>query len=298
MTDIGTHTCRYVCFNNAMRNVRVGPVTMDAINQSNLSGPEKAKLKGWLLMQLRVEAGTPPRRITAAAVAAAVASAVASVAPAPAPAPAVASVVSPIHNPHPAPPSPSPPDSVPPLTPSAVMGSPTDFTEAELLCIAGLASASLPVDFGIPRRLSFEEPGPALGERLSFEEPGPALSDSGPIFGPASGGDSGLASISEDDAEVRIDLSNLSIEEDKAPSLSLLNAMAAYNEDDEEDNDDVVLVSFTQAVHNSGLRRPRVSFADSPPRIIGFSVAEGRSAADAIVLEESPPHKRNRAIEE
>ena len=172
------------------------------------------------------------------------------------------------------------------------MGSPTDLAEAELLCIEGLASASLPVDFGIPRRLSFEEPGPALVcEGLSSEEPGPALGDSGLSL-------NGPVGISEDDAEVRIDLSNLSIEEDKAPSLSLLNAMAAYNEDDEEDNDDVVLVSFTQAIHNSGLRRPRVSFADSPPRIIGFSVAEGRSAADAIMLEESPPHKRNRAIEE
>ena len=60
------------------------------------------------------------------------------------------------------------------------------------------------------------------------------------------------------------------------------------------DDDDVVIVGHSVATP-SGVRRSRVSFTDSPPRIIGHSVAEGRDAADAIMLVDlSPPHKRNR----
>jgi hypothetical protein len=95
--------------------------------------------------------------------------------------------------------------------------------------------------------------------------------------------------------EIRIDLSNLSIEE-PSPAPSLLGAaMTIYEDDNDDDDDDVVIVVGTSVATPSGVRRSRVSFADSPPRIIGTSVAEGRDAADAIMLVDlSPPHKRNR----
>jgi hypothetical protein len=87
---------------------------------------------------------------------------------------------------------------------------------------------------------------------------------------------------------------------DVVSSDSLLGAaMTIYEEDnnadDDDDDDDVVLVVGTSVATPSGVRRSRVSFTDSPPRVIGHSVAEGRDAADAIMLVDlSPPHKRNR----
>ena len=124
----------------------------------------------------------------------------------------------------------------------------------------------------------------------------------GAAAGGAAGG-SGLGADEEGDDgdEIRIDLSNLSIEE-PSPAPSLLGAaMTIYEEDNDadadadDDDDDVVLVVGTSVATPSGVRRSRVSFTDSPPRIIGHSVAEGRDAADAIMLVDlSPPHKRNR----
>ncbi len=128
----------------------------------------------------------------------------------------------------------------------------------------------------------------------------------GAAAGGAAGGGSGLGADEEGDDgdEIRIDLSNLSIEE-PSPAPSLLGAaMTIYEEDNnaddddddaDDDDDDVVLVVGTSVATPSGVRRSRVSFTDSPPRIIGTSVAEGRDAADAIMLVDlSPPHKRNR----
>ena len=113
----------------------------------------------------------------------------------------------------------------------------------------------------------------------------------------AAGGGGGLGADEEGDGgdEIRIDLSNLSIEE-PSPAPSLLGAaMTIYEDDNDDDDDDVVIVVGTSVATPSGVRRSRVSFTDSPPRIIGTSVAEGRDAADAIMLVNlSPPHKRNR----
>jgi len=122
----------------------------------------------------------------------------------------------------------------------------------------------------------------------------------GAAGGGAAGGGLGADEDGDDGDEIRIDLSNLSIEE-PSPAPSLLGAaMTIYEEDnnadddDDDDDDDVVIVGHSVATP-SGVRRSRVSFADSPPRIIGHSVAEGRDAADAIMLVDlSPPHKRNR----
>jgi hypothetical protein len=127
----------------------------------------------------------------------------------------------------------------------------------------------------------------------------------GAAAGGAAGGGGGLGADEEGDDgdEIRIDLSNLSIEE-PSPAPSLLGAaMTIYEEDNDADadadadadDDDVVLVVGTSVATPSGVRRSRVSFTDSPPRIIGHSVAEGRDAGDAIMLVDlSPPHKRNR----
>ena len=123
----------------------------------------------------------------------------------------------------------------------------------------------------------------------------------GAAAGGAAGGGLGADEEGDDGDEIRIDLSNLSIEE-PSPAPSLLGAaMTIYEEDNnadadaDADDDDVVLVVGTSVATPSGVRRSRVSFTDSPPRIIGHSVAEGRDAADAIMLVDlSPPHKRNR----
>ena len=243
-----------------MPNPQLVAITNELIDrQDNMSATEKAKVKGWLILQRRIEASAPPRWI-------------------------------PQSPPSPIPPAPEPEYPSPILhhlapaarpTPSLLLaggaGAAADFTSPELRQIQSLAAV-------VPRRLSFQEP--EYDDDIDDMDL-PLYSSRAAISSVAAGG-SWAADVNDDD--IRIDLSNMSIEEGAPPSLP---------HEDDYDDDDVVLVVGTSiatpsSIHNSG-RRPRVSFTDSPPVIIGTSVADGSTTADAIMLiDASPPHKRNK----
>jgi hypothetical protein len=255
-----THTYSFVCFDNVMPNPQLVAITNELIDrQDNMSATEKAKVKGWLILQRRIEASAPPRWI-------------------------------PQSPPSPIPPAPEPEYPSPILhhlapaarpTPSLLLaggaGAAADFTSPELRQIQSLAAV-------VPRRLSFQEP--EYDDDIDDMDL-PLYSSRAAISSVAAGG-SWAADVNDDD--IRIDLSNMSIEEGAPPSLP--------HEDDYDDDDAVLVVGTSIAtpssIHNSG-RRPRVSFTDSPPVIIGTSVADGSTTADAIMLvDTSPPHKRNK----
>ena len=91
---------------------------------------------------------------------------------------------------------------------------------------------------------------------------------------------------------------------------SLLGAAMNIYEDDASDDasgdasgdasdDDVVITGYSKGTpHKVSKRRPRVTFANSPPHIIGHSGGEERAASIVIVVGASPPHKKTRPEDE
>jgi hypothetical protein len=145
---------------------------------------------------------------------------------------------------------------------------------------------------------------PAAIRRLAFEEEAGGACNFLAVGDSAAAGLGGIGDADADE-ELNLYLSKLSTEEGVG-GLSLLEAaMTIYEEDEQDEQDEkdeqdvapaVVDISDDTPVRRaSRVRRPRVAFADSPPQIVGYSVAEGSSASSAIVIGVSPPHKKNRA---
>jgi hypothetical protein len=108
----------------------------------------------------------------------------------------------------------------------------------------------------------------------------------------------GLVGAADGDDEISLYLSNLSTEEPLPMVPSLLGAAMTIYEDDASD-DDVVITGYSKGTpYKISKRRPRVTFANSPPHIIGHNGGEERAASIVIVVGASPPHKKTRPEDE
>ena len=259
---------RFVWFDNAIVDPELVHMTPELIDHRGLSPNERVKLRLWLIAQRRVEANTPPR------LAAAISDG---------PAEVVAAPFFPVLPP------------TPPRLAAAISDGLAEVVAAPFFPVLPPTPQSPLFLSDARRRLEFE-----------LEEMGDDMHV--PLFARATGlgggllegvaASAGLVGAADGDDEISLYLSNLSTEEPLPMVPSLLGAAMTIYEDDASD-DDVVITGYSKGTpYKISKRRPRVTFANSPPHIIGHNGGEERAASIVIVVGASPPHKKTRPEDE
>ena len=283
-------------------------MSRELIDASDMSNAEKTRLRLWLISQRRMEAMVAPVAaplLLAAPIVpvAVLAAPVVAVPIVPAAAPAVSFALSAVMD-----------DAFPELfdlgSGSSSLSSADsarrrlDFERIELEALRDSFSVRLPATQWGTIDSIFDESlwGAAAGAGPRGDSAVAAdFGLGGAAWGAAGAGPSstraagaGPSSTRDDDDGISRYLSKLSTEEGSAGGSLRGAAMTIYE-------DDVIItgVSLGTPIKPGGtLRRSRVAFANSPPRVIGHSPGDDRAASIVIVIEASPPHKKTKPVDE
>jgi hypothetical protein len=283
----------FVRFDNATANPVFVAMSRELIDASDMSDSEKTRLRLWLISQRRMEAMVAP--VAAPLLLAA------PIVPVAVPAAPIVPVAVPA--------APIVPAAAPAVSFALSAAMDDDFPE---LFDLGSGSSSLSSAASTRRRLDFERMElEALRDSFSVRLPATQWGTIDSIFdeslwgaaagaGPSStrAAGAGPSSTRDDDDCISRYLSKLSTKEESAGG-SLHGAAMTIYEDDAADDVIITGVSLGTPIKPGGtLRRSRVSFANSPPRVIGSSAGDDRAASVVIVIEASPPHKKTKPVDE